>query len=96
MTADCVPLLICNQDGDTIGAIHVGWRGLVSGIVHNAVKVFDTSPDQLMVWIGPHIKEDNYEVGPDVYHSCLEIDDNLKICFQKEKTAHIGMQTWKR
>jgi polyphenol oxidase len=88
MTADCVPLLICNQDGNKIGAIHVGWKGLVAGIVHNAVKKFDISPEHLMVWIGPHIKEDNYEVGPDVYQNCIDIDDNLKSAFKRKDSTH--------
>lgn len=64
MTADCLPLLICSADGSRVGAIHAGWRGLLAGIIGNTVKAF--GQQELMVWLGPAIGPDCFEVGAEV------------------------------
>lgn len=92
LTADCVPLLMCNSTGKKIGAIHVGWRGLVAGIVNNAISWFDSSPEEIIIWIGPHIRDENYEVGQDVYDACVNLDNDLQSGFTK-KAGTTGMQT---
>ena len=62
-TADCVPILV--YDRDVTMAIHGGWRGLVQGIVAEAMtRIRDKS--SVWVAIGPHIQANAYEVGPDV------------------------------
>ena len=71
MTADCVPLLFCNQSGTQIMAIHAGWKGICKGIIENAIKIY-ADPKQLMVWIGPCIHAKHYEVGRDVYEACIQ------------------------
>ena len=53
MTADCLPLLICADDGNEIAAIHAGWRGLLAGVIGNTVAAF--GKQDLMVWLGPAI-----------------------------------------
>lgn len=67
MTADCLPILITNQKGSEIAAIHAGWRGLAAGIVENTLKQLNSPPQDLMAWIGPGIGPQHYEVGSDVY-----------------------------
>lgn len=71
LTADCLPLLLCNREGSAVAAIHAGWRGLASGIVENTVKALmhftGTEPKDIMVWMGPAIGPGVFEVGPDVY-----------------------------
>ena len=37
MTADCLPLLVCSNDGAEIAAIHAGWRGLLDGVIDNTI-----------------------------------------------------------
>jgi len=64
MTADCMPILICSQDGEEIAAVHAGWRGLASGIVECALKKFSSS--NLIVYLGPTIDVCHYEVGQEV------------------------------
>ena len=71
MTADCVPLLFCNRQGNRVAAVHAGWRGICRGILENAIQHF-AKPDSLLVWIGPCISSQHYEVGADVYSACLE------------------------
>ncbi len=62
MTADCVPVLLCNTAGTEVAAIHAGWKGLNSQIIANTVKQFDCKPCNLMAWIGPAICANCYEV----------------------------------
>ncbi|WP_044012596.1 peptidoglycan editing factor PgeF [Legionella massiliensis] len=66
MTADCLPIMLCNKQGTEVAAIHSGWRGLANGIVENTLSKMHSSPDQLLAWIGPAICQSCYEVGGDV------------------------------
>lgn len=66
MTADCLPLLICNQEGSQVAAVHAGWRSLLAGIIENTVSQF-ASAGYLLVWLGPAISVKHFEVGKDVY-----------------------------
>ncbi|MDH5572577.1 MAG: peptidoglycan editing factor PgeF [Gammaproteobacteria bacterium] len=66
LTADCLPVLICNQPGTQVAAVHAGWRGLADGIIETALEKFAGDKSKLMVWLGPAIGADNYEVGNDV------------------------------
>ena len=69
MTADCLPLLVCNQQGTEVAAIHAGWRGLADGIIENTVNKMHSQPDELLVWLGPAISQANFEVGEEVYQA---------------------------
>lgn len=66
MTADCLPIVLCDQAGSEIAAIHAGWRGLLNGIVENTLDKMRATPDTLMAWIGPAICKRCYETGEDV------------------------------
>lgn len=72
LTADCVPLLICDRAGTTIAAVHVGWRGLCAGIIENTLRCLEDHAGRLLAWIGPHICADHYEVGDEVRNACLQ------------------------
>ena len=73
LTADCVPLLLCDAGGAGIAALHIGWRGLCSRIIRSGVSRFDAAAPDLLAWIGPHIRQENYEVGADVVSACASI-----------------------
>jgi polyphenol oxidase len=64
MTADCLPLLVCADDGSEIAAIHAGWRGLVNGVIDNTIAALPNK--KLMFWLGPAIGPDYFEVGSEV------------------------------
>jgi YfiH family protein len=64
MTADCLPLLVCSDDGRHIAAIHAGWRGLLAGIINNTIAALRTNA--IMVWLGPAIGPAHFEVGEEV------------------------------
>jgi YfiH family protein len=67
LTADCLPILVTNTEGSEVAAIHAGWRGLANGIVENTLATLASSPETLMVWVGPSISQPYYEVGEDFY-----------------------------
>jgi len=64
LTADCLPLLFCSLDGRRIAAAHAGWRGLLDGIIRNTVTALGEG--ELLVWLGPAIGPDAFEVGEEV------------------------------
>jgi YfiH family protein len=66
MTADCLPLLLTNQAGDQVAAIHAGWRGMANGIIENAVALFNCHAAEVIAWAGPCIGPSKFEIGPEV------------------------------
>jgi YfiH family protein len=70
LTADCLPLLVCNTDGSRIAAIHAGWRGLLSGVIGNTVTAMGNQ--DLLVWLGPAIGPACFEVGAEVREAFIE------------------------
>ncbi|EGV32915.1 Multi-copper polyphenol oxidoreductase, laccase [Thiorhodococcus drewsii AZ1] len=66
MTADCLPLLICDDRGTRVAAVHAGWRGLAGGVIESAIDAVGGAPERLLVWLGPAIGPDAFEVGPEV------------------------------
>ncbi|MDZ7735363.1 MAG: peptidoglycan editing factor PgeF [Gammaproteobacteria bacterium] len=72
LTADCLPLLLCDRDGGCIAAVHVGWRGLVAGVIQAAVASLPVEPGRLLAWLGPCIGPGAFEVGAEVYAACQQ------------------------
>lgn len=70
LTADCLPVLLCNQQGTKVAAVHAGWRGLCGGIISNVLNQFDAS-DSVLAYLGPAISAMHFEVGPEVLKSFL-------------------------
>ena len=66
MTADCLPVLLCDEDGTVVGAAHAGWKGLAAGVIEATVQAMDVAPHKLMAWLGPAISQANFEVGGEV------------------------------
>lgn len=70
-TADCIPVLLYDEEHHAAAAIHAGWRGTQARIVHKAVQemrmAYQTDPAKLKAVIGPGISLDNFEVGDEVY-----------------------------
>lgn len=78
MTADCLPVLITNTSGTQVAAVHAGWRGLAGGIVENALKQFS---NDVMLWLGPAIGPQAFEVGEDVLQAFLDYDSKAEAAF---------------
>jgi len=82
LTADCLPLLLCDMQGTMVAAIHGGWRGLLNGIVENAVaKMPDT---ELLAWLGPAIGSQCFEVGQDVYDAFVDKSRQFACAFTQQ------------
>ena len=69
-SADCIPLLFFAPERGYIGAIHVGRRSLLSGIITDSLKdIFERtslSPSEVNFFLAAHIRADNYPIGDDV------------------------------
>ena len=72
LTADCLPVLLCDSSGTQVAAAHAGWRGLCGGILRKTVATFAQSPDQLLVYLGPAIGPQVFEVGSEVLQAFLD------------------------
>jgi len=66
MTADCLPILLCDEGGSVVGAAHAGWRGLCDGVIEATVQAMSVPPSMLMAWLGPAIGPARFEVGEEV------------------------------
>ena len=66
MTADCLPVFVSKKNGSMVGIAHAGWRGLISGIIENLIKSFNSDGDNLVVHLGPAISKSSFEVGDEV------------------------------
>ena len=67
--ADCLPILVGDRASGAAMAIHAGWRGLVRGVVPEAIATLRRkagSACDLVAAIGPHITGRAFEVGEDV------------------------------
>ena len=99
MTADCLPILFAHKSGVVIGAAHAGWRGLCNGVIENTVsemiKVLNqmeirNNPADILVWLGPSIGQNDFEVGREVFDSFMNVakDPNrVNSCFRPQATS---------
>lgn len=74
MTADCLPVLLCDESGTRVGAAHAGWRSLCGGVLEALVNDMGGRPAELMAWLGPAIGPKQFEVGPEVREAFLRHD----------------------
>ena len=96
LTADCLPLLVCSTDGTQIAAIHAGWRGLLAGVISNTVAAMLISNsylckrevgEDLLVWLGPAIGPDCFEVGGEVRDAFLEKSSEFNTAFKQQSNG---------
>ena len=82
LTADCVPILICDNKKKMVAAIHAGWKGAYKGIISNVIQFMikkGCKPKDITAVTGPSISERNYEVKDDFKKRLIKKDKkNLK------------------
>lgn len=88
LTADCLPLLVCADDGSEIAAIHAGWRGLAAGVIERCIESLRAPRAKLLVWLGPAIGAASYEVGAEVRDAFLGIDARHADAFATTRPGH--------
>jgi len=81
LTADCLPIFICNKKGTAVGIAHAGWRGLADGIIESLIESFDCNSEDLIVHLGPAISKLSFEVGGEVKAQFISKNKNFESCF---------------
>ena len=77
LTADCAPVLFADRDAGVVGAAHAGWRGALAGILEatlEAMLVAGARRERTVAAIGPSIRRESYEVGPEFLETFLADD----------------------
>lgn len=90
MTADCLPVLLCDDTASVVAAAHAGWRGLAAGVLESTVAAMGVDPATLRVWIGPAIGPDAFECGADVLDAFSAADADAATAF-----VRCGEDTWR-
>ncbi|GAB2625148.1 peptidoglycan editing factor PgeF [Novilysobacter erysipheiresistens] len=88
LTADCLPVLFCADDGSEVGAAHAGWRGLAAGVLEATVAEMRTPPERLLAWLGPAAGPESYEVGVEVYDAFVAQDWTAGSAFTSTRPHH--------
>jgi len=90
MTADCLPVLLCDQAGTVVAAAHAGWRGLAAGVIESTVDAMQVPPVQLLAWLGPAIGPQAFEVGPEVRDIFMQHDTNAELAFKPHADKYLA------
>jgi YfiH family protein len=79
LTADCLPVLFCGDQGAVIGAAHAGWRGLQVGVIEQTIAAMNCR--DLQVWLGPAIGPAHFEVGDEVREAFVSQNPDASVAF---------------
>lgn len=86
MTADCLPVLLCDKAGTIVVAVHAGWRGLCDGAleasIDEASRAAQIKPNDLMAWLGPAIGPNAFKVGAEVRAQFIAKDAKAEVAFK--------------
>lgn len=88
MTADCLPILLCNAAGTEVAAIHAGWSGLYKDIIRNTIMQFHSPAQQCYAWIGPCATQARYEVDEAFYARFIEKNPDFVTYFRANREGH--------
>lgn len=81
MTADCLPVLLCDDQATVVGIAHAGWRGLAAGVIESTLAAMAVPGERLMAWLGPAIGPRAFEVGGEVRAAFIAIDGAASAAF---------------
>ena len=68
LTADCGPVLFADGEAGVVGAAHAGWKGALGGVLEATIAAMEklgAKRDRIRTVLGPLIRRENYEVGPE-------------------------------
>jgi hypothetical protein len=81
LTADCLPVFLCREDGSRVAVAHAGWRGLAAGVLENAAAAVGAPAAGVLAWLGPAIGPAVFEVGPEVREAFVAADPRARAAF---------------
>jgi YfiH family protein len=93
MVADCLPVLLCNEQGSLVAAAHAGWRGLAGpgghGVLEQTLESFRAlapvnsaqAAPKIIAWLGPCIGPERFEVGNEVREAFVAHDPAARLMF---------------
>lgn len=94
-TADCVPILLCDDRQRAVCAVHAGWRGTVLCVVQEALRMmrltYGTLPCDVSAAIGPCISLGAFEVGDEVYEAFRQAGFPMESIARREAKWHIDL-----
>jgi YfiH family protein len=82
LTADCLPVLFCDESASVVGIAHAGWRGLAAGVIEATVAAMGEPGERLMAWLGPAIGPQAFEVGGEVRDQFIAHDAQAASAFK--------------
>ena len=88
LTADCVPLLLCDNKRKMVAAIHAGWKGAYKGIINKVINFMvkkGSKKNDITVAIGPCIAQISYNVKEDFKKKFLKKNKKNEIFFKKRQ-----------
>ena len=94
LTADCLPIVLAADSGDLVAAAHAGWRGLAGGVIEATVRALRVAPERLMVWLGPAIGPEHFEVGAEVREVLLKSDPEAQAAFAPNARGRFMADLW--
>lgn len=81
MTADCLPILLADINGNEIAAIHAGWRPLAANIIKATIDKMKTPASDIVAWFGPCIGAGAFEVGSEVKETFINSSIEFSAAF---------------
>ena len=81
LTADCLPVFLCDNAGTVAGIVHAGWRGLVAGVIERTVTEMRGGNARIMAYLGPAIGPNFFEVGEKVRYAFIKQDKKSALAF---------------
>lgn len=82
MSADCLPVLLCDHAGSVVAVAHAGWRGLADGVLERVVAAMGVPSGDVLAYLAPAISAAHYEVGDDVRQRFVAHNCQLAAAFE--------------
>ena len=82
LTADCLPVLLCAENGSSVAVAHAGWRGLAAGVLERTVQAMALPGERVLAYLGPAIGPRAFEVGAEVRAAFMAVESQAAQAFQ--------------